>query len=406
MMTDFIPLRNRTGVLASDFMHTLNGRGLVIWGAGVLGRCLMKQLAIYAEPEQTLAFTDSNSDKAGVMIDSKPVLSLAEAIHRTCSGVTFIVIALAGHIKFATRHLLDAGLVTSVDFESYLKLSRPEAIVQVVGHASDEKTLCMSPDIYRSILSKLKADVPDLFHVDLSGWGDPLDHPAIEVIVEMTRAIVPCTLTTLLNADATAIERALRAEPTQFVVAVDGNRDESFFNRLRYIAELNSQLSGCTEIRVKYKRFRDNYEGFDALRTRCNELGLKLVVEIGYIDPYDTTLELCKTDTFDNADTMRLVWSLREALDWARADRECPCLCQRIFPVINPDTSVCVCHLYARPRLHDNYLAIDFESLQDLRRDTVQCRICQYYALHRLDVDVLQSRYAIQLIHTPEDLHA
>jgi hypothetical protein len=401
MEDSFVPLWRRSGVLASDFMRDRGGRMLVIWGAGMLGRCLMHQIARYAAPGQMLVFTDSNPALAGATFDGHVVLAFDEALRRVQDNDAFLLVALAGHTRTALARLADVGLATDSDYESYLKLSRPEAIVQVAGRDGAHITR-MPVAYYRAVLAKLKADIPDLFHVDLSGWGDPLDHPDIDTIVDTTREVVPCTLTTRLDGEVATIERALLAAPTQFVIAVDGDSDAAFFDRLRHVAALKDNLVGRTEIRVKYNRYRDNGAGLAVLRPRCAELGLKLVEAIGYIDPYDTTLALCESDALNSAEAARLAWSLRDALDLARADRARPCLCQRIFPVISPDGSAGVCHLYAQPRLHADYLALTYDALLDLRRDAMHCRVCQHHALHRLDVDVLQARHAIPLINVPE----
>lgn len=401
----FVPLERRMGTFVGDFMRAHARRDLVIWGAGVLGRCLMHQLTFYAAPGQALVFTDSNPKLAGSTIEGRPVLALDETIQRMHEGTAFVLVALAGYTKAAMTRLAEANLVVGADYESYLKLSRPEAVVQVSGCVGGGLANLV-PDTHRAILAKLKTDVPDLFHVDLSGWSDPLDNPDIATIVEATRAVVPCTLTTRLAAEPTVIERALLAAPTQFVVAVDGERDKAFIDRLRRVADIQDRLAGRTEVRVKYTRYHDNSAGLDAMRALCVRLGLKLVEAIGYIDPYDITLRLCETGDLDATETAKLAWPMREALAWARVDRLQPCLCQRIFPVINPDGSVSVCHLYARPRLHHDYLAVDYDTLQDLRRDAAHCRVCQHHALHRLDIEVLQVRHAIHLIRSPETVHA
>lgn len=401
----FVPLRRRSGICAADFMHDRAGRTLVIWGAGMLGRCLMQQLSTYAVPRSSLVFADSNPALICATVDGHPVIGIDDAISRASSGMAFVLVALAGHTHTAMRQLTDAGLKAGTDYESYLKLSRPEAVIQVSGrgHACD---IQMSLEHYCAILSKLKADLPDLFHIDLAGWGDPLNHPAIADMIAATRPVVPCTLTTRLDADIAVIERALRAEPTQFVISVDDDQGEAFFNRLRRVTELKDEIADRVELRVKYTRYRDNGAGFATMHTRCAEFGLKLVEAIGYIDPYDTVLTLCESGDLESVHATRLAWPLREALKLACADRAQHCLCQRIFPVINPDGSTAICHLYAQPRLNDDYLLVGFDALLDQRLDATHCRACQQHALHRLDIDVLQTRHAINLTSYPEYTHA
>ncbi len=416
----FVPLQTRTGTFAGEYLRALPDRDVVIWGAGVLGRCLMRQLRAFALPGQRFFFTDSNPALYETRIDDQPVLDLELAMRQAHAGHALLVTAVAGHLKEHAARLVAAGLRADEDFVSYLGLSRPEAVIQVSTRHGDTVD-AMPLDTCQAVLAKLKADIPDLFHVDLSGWGEPLDNPCLADIIRATGAIAPCTVTTRLLADKPAIEQALRAAPMQFVVTVDGfdtsyhtntpdGNWEIFVERLRFVSEMQRQMVGKTEIRLRYNVFRNNDGAdFDAMRALCGELGIRMVKAIGYIDPYDTTLRLCETGAVDDPASpqpRRLAWSLREALVWARVDRERPCLCQRIFPVIHSDGSVGICHLYAQPRLHARYMAVDFEALQRLRLAADHCRVCQRYALHRLDVDVLQSRHAIHLIPPPETTHA
>jgi hypothetical protein len=400
----FVPLSKRTGIFIGDFARKQIGRDFIIWGAGVLGRCLMQQLAQYSSPEQKLYFSDSDDRLSGKQLAGYDVLQINQAIQRVRTGTAFIIIALAGHQKAAVAKLNKAGLKADIDYVYYQKISRPEAVIQISGQG-DSGIVNMTPDIYRAIFFKLKRDVPDLFQIDLSGWGDPLDHPDIAEIITVTAPVVPCSVITHLKADKSTIENSLMAHPTQFVVSVDRPFTQepewdTFVDKLSYVAELQTLLAGQTEIRLKYSLFRDTTGPTrEKLKAICKDLGIRMIEGIGYIDPYDRTLELCEQDRMNAPEIARLSWSMPEALELAKTDRERPCLCQRIFPVINPDTSVGICHLYTRPKLHQNFLQTDFASLQDIRFDAQHCRICQHHALHRLDIDVLQSRHTLQLVH-------
>jgi hypothetical protein len=88
-----------------------------------------------------------------------------------------------------------------------------------------------------------------------------------------------------------------------------------------------------------------------------------------------------------------LSWILDEALEFARADKLQPCLCQRIFPVIHHDGAVGVCHLYEKAKVANDFLAQSYDELIESRHGLDHCRECQAHALHRLDVDVIRTRH-------------
>lgn len=416
----FVPLEPRSGAYIGDCVKSHRNENIVVWGAGVLGRCLMRLVKQFVLPSRNLYFADSNPELSGSVVDGCSVLDFDGAIAHVRDGAGYLLIAVAGHTKAVAARLTEAGLQPSVDFDSYLTISRPEAVVQV-SERDGENISNMPLGTCQAILAKLKADVPDLFHIDLSGWGDPLDNPQLPEIIRSTHSQAPCTVTTRLLADRPAIEQALYAEPTQFVVSVDGFNDsykkntsadcwEIFLDRLHHLSVLQSRLVGRTEIRLRYNILKNN-GGADylAMQSLCRDLGIKMVKAIGYIDPYDLTLQLCQTGTIADdraSSTYNLAWSLREALELAHADQQRPCLCQRIFPVIHTDGAVGICHLYKQPVLHHNYLIVDYADLQNLRLAAAHCRTCQRYALHRLDIDVLQSRHARQLLRPPEPMHA
>lgn len=419
-VSTFVPLERHSGTSIQDFLHLHPGKDIIIWGAGMLGRCLMHRFKSSATPEQSLYFTDSNPKLHSTFIDNNLVIEFEQALQSALCGSAVIVVAVAGHMKTATSCLTGHGLKRSINFESYLKLSRPEALIQISKRSGDHVEN-MTLNTYRSVLAKLGSDIPDLFHLDLSGWGEPLDNPCLPEIIHATRLVVPCTITTRLMVDVTAIEQALYAAPTHFVVSVDGfeisyqvNTPEGnwdiFIDRLRHVSAIKEKLQGKTEIRLKYNVYKNN-NGIDAdaMRSLCEQLGIKMVKAIGYIDPYDVTLHLCESGAvFSNTSSLtnKLSWSLKEALSLATSDKEYPCLCQRIFPVIHSDCSVGICHLYENPRIHNQYLAADYDVLQHLRLEATHCRVCQRYALHRLDIDVLQSRHDLQLMQPEETAHA
>jgi len=87
-----------------------------------------------------------------------------------------------------------------------------------------------------------------------------------------------------------------------------------------------------------------------------------------------------------------LNWDIEYYINEALKNKHKECLSQRIFPVINSDLSVNVCHLYKSFKIHNNFLKIEWQRLKEKRANNNYCKICQKYGLHRLDLHILKEK--------------
>jgi hypothetical protein len=169
---------------------------------------------------------------------------------------------------------------------------------------------------------------------------------------------------------------------------------------LANLRELSQTIETCqprTAITIKLYSFRnDDGRARGELFETADNLGLRIESCQTYLNPYDIILDyaegrgLSKTARFAME---KLPWSVDQGLALAARDIDEECLMQRIFPIINWDLSVALCHVYYRPRVADNYLEVGWDELLALRHSADHCLSCQQHALHRLDLDVLQRRH-------------
>lgn len=417
----FVPLVGAQGQRIADFLCDCGGRELIIWGAGVVGRSLAHLIdrSPCTTPRPALCFADRQAMRLGGSIAGIEVIGPDEAIFRAGENRALIVLAVGEGEAALAVALKARGLSAERHFVSYRSLARPEAVIEVVADGRR-----MPFDAYRRILAKLLAETPEVFHLDLSGWGEPLDHPLLPEMIEWTTPRVPCTVRTRLAADEAAIERVVRAAPTQLVVLVNADieacpvgeaeaRLAALGAKLKSLARIQRDSGSPTEIRVQYN-VASGGRGLsaEAVGAVCERQGLRMVRAVAYPASYDALLDAWQRTgqngarAADAAPGGAFDWDVERAWALALADRGRPCLCQRIFPVVRADRSVVVCHLFKKAVVYEDFEAIDGPRLDALRRDMAHCRACQSCGLHRLDIGVLEARHRVSLRNVGEDRSA
>lgn len=82
-------------------------------------------------------------------------------------------------------------------------------------------------------------------------------------------------------------------------------------------------------------------------------------------------------------------WKYQKVFDVLQKEKDKPCLCSRIWPVINCNNSVSICHLYPNTIICDDFLSTP---MNEIKRSDF-CERCKAHGLHRLDIEVLRKTY-------------
>ncbi len=235
----------------------------------------------------------------------------------------------------------------------------------------------MGKKTYEKVLEKLLLEIPTLSCIDLSTWGEPLCNPELANIVKYTEARIPCKMSTILQ-ERKLLGDVIQSQPSQFTISVSGTEEnyerrhtgaswETFVENMHLLRDLRRRIRPKTIFNVVYHLYRDNQGSeLDTCRSLCSEVGIPLVEDWAYLNPYDNLLDLCQEKELTaqgNSVLKNLAWDTEKALKLAEIEHSLPCLCQRIFPVINSDLSVALCHLYVKPRVASNYLEISMDQL-------------------------------------------
>jgi len=264
---------------------------------------------------------------------------------------------------------------------------------------------------YKKVLHKLLTEIPLLTNIELFSWGEPFLNPDLSKIIRLTQKYVPCSVSTHLNTIA-HLEEIIQSEPEQLAITINGYghsyekimKGASWSLLLQNLDILNTLIkkyNPCTRVVIKAYTYQFVDVQFSKiLSDLCSSFDFQLSIEPSYLNPYDQLLDYCLGKDIGSTASFvlnELSWDLTEALKLAKKDINHSCLPQRIFPIINWDLSVALCHVYYYPIIAKNYLEINWDELLRIRHKQEQCISCQKYALHRLDLDVLSKRYPNQI---------
>lgn len=418
MNHSFTPLKTHKGLSIEELGILINERDVYIWGCGHLGRIIKRCLE--KNEISIKSFCDSDSKTQGNYIDNVKVVSPKNVLNYAVKKQAFIIIASTRYRSEIEEVCINAGLVKKDDFLSYIHISRPEVVIDVAGNCNIECPSCprgnmenlipegyMTASVYKQVLNKLLLELPLLMNIDLSAWGEPLLNPDLPKIIQMTETLVPCTVATNLQI-SDKLEDVIKAQPSQLLISTSGygksyevnHRGASwqiFFDNIHFLKELIDKYKPKTQITVLYHLYRNNQQqDMYNLRNLCLKLGLKCVTTWAYLNPYDKILDFCEgRDVGVQAQKVLdvLPWDLRSSLKLAKIEAQSPCLCQRIFPIINWDLSVSLCHIYYHPVISKNFIDTPLSEMLRTRHTQLQCKICQKHGLHRLDVEMLLEKY-------------
>lgn len=408
-----VPLTTRNGLDPAELVARVHGRDVLVWGTGDLALDVVTSLRKSGiEPSALLHSRTGTAHVHGLPVRDAEATLAARAD-------AFVVIAAPAFGAQARATCLQRGLRPDLDFLTYLSIARPQAVIDVADDCAQGCLGCqkqttgrpaapMMMDIghFSRVVDKLGRDIPQLCHVELGVWGEPLRNPALPAMIELTRRVAPCTVSTGLGGDQ-PLRPIVAAEPNRIDITASGFGDgyesrtgrgwQDFIGRLDELRDALRDVPGDIRCQIKLYRMHGDAESVVAAwRDLLGDAPIKLSPQTPYLMPYDQVLRYCEHGSPSQAAQRAidaLPWSIDTALDACAADRGLPCLSQRVFPVIHADRSVGLCHLFHAPSVDADYLATPWPQILAQRHTSQFCARCQRFGLHRLDFDVLTRRH-------------
>lgn len=265
----------------------------------------------------------------------------------------------------------------------------------------------MEFSLYRQLVDKLKVDLKDKNDpmICLFNWGEPLLHPQIGDMVAYAKdAGFRVGLSSNLN-QGRHLKSALEGRPDEFVISLSGSQKETYEKthrkgRYQNVIDNMHQLSDLmldhpdyqTEISVHYHVYRHNSgEDIQMMAELCDRLGFNLLLGIAFYMPVENLISIYQEKSGikeeDSEILENLLVPLDEQFDIAKNNRDskvCILATDRLDIDVDGAVKLC-CASYDRiSNISDDFLQIEFEAIEEKKKDADLCRLCSSLGLNRI----------------------
>jgi len=257
----------------------------------------------------------------------------------------------------------------------------------------------MSPETFRELLGKMTKEIPFMNSCALFLWGEPLLHPQLPEIVNITHEHgIACEISSNLNVSEGHIKDLIKVGPDLLSVPCSGiganyetthtkGKWHLLRDNLYALRQYIDMYKVDTTVRIFYHMYKNNLENdFDVVKGIAHELGFYFFPIIANIFPekiFDLVVHKKSLPPEMKKASELLLFSIQDQLDHAYRNKEKFCPFRKAFPTVRWDLSVVSCANMAHPILANNYMEISLSELEVIRRTVSNCDVCMANGVHR-----------------------
>jgi len=256
---------------------------------------------------------------------------------------------------------------------------------------------------FKEVVDKITHETPDISHISLYSWGEPLLHPYIDDVVQYIhdKNIAVALSSNLSIRFDDRLERLIEKNPDYLKVSLSGYYPDAYNNtheggdinlvksnlyRLRYLMD---KYQANTLVDINYHLYRDNSGiNLEKFRELANELGFVMSETYALVMPLERVLSYF--DGHPDPQTQKLeenlLVTIREGVEASSKSRlpknVCPFRENQIN--INADLSVPVCcTVFQRDEnvVAQNFLESTLEQINRAKKSVITCDKCMQLAL-------------------------
>lgn len=393
----------------ADLYLSLSDKKVLIWGARMTGLGALRQL--HSRGIETFGFVDSDPAFSGQQVANLPLFNPSQIPELAVKNPTLVVLIAVSIKEEEIRIQLNNFGAKNVPIYSFRDDESPYYTVDILSSCNLKCASCphsiedsvtpkgsMTLETFKQVFGKIIKDSPDISHLSLYSWGEPLLHPKIHEIVDYVHGKnVSVALSSNLSIKFDQrLDQLISSSPEYLKISVSGYYPSAYNNthqggdinlvksnlyRLRYAID---KYKSSTLVDINYHLYRDNAgENLNKFEDLARELGFILSKTYALIMPLERVVNyLDGRPDFQTINLKdNLLVDIAEGIEASSNNPLTPNSCPfRENQVnINADLSVPVCcTVFDRPEttVSTNYLESTPEGIKEAKAKVSLCARC------------------------------
>jgi MoaA/NifB/PqqE/SkfB family radical SAM enzyme len=401
--------------MSTPIYSFLEGKNIVIWGAGNQGTGLIRKLKqnnikVSAIVDSNLEIHKSTPEIRGYPLYHPDELSLVRERYKPL----VLIVTQFFEEDALVETAIKAGFEEGIDLLRLANVTPYIYVVDISGVCNLRCASCprgkdrpksppkgfMSAETFNKLADKIVREDPLAASIQLYQWGEPLlnkDLPKIITLANdkgLASAIssnlnVKVDLEPIIEAAPKWLRASLSGFGPRYELTHNGGNFSIFFEKLLELHTLIAKHKSKTKVQLFYHLYKDN-RGSDlrAARDFSRSLGFEFHPVWAYLISLDEILEYLETGKLPDearriSDNLEI--DITQAIQIAKADASKKCLVKNMIP-INWDLSVshCMMFYYRENNLAcDNFMEHSLTDIVRIRKNPPICVRCKKNALHR-----------------------
>lgn len=395
-------------------IKALRGHSVFIWGARMTGLGALRVLD--SKDISVAGFIDSDSAFVGKEVRGLPVhqpSNLLGALTKAKKPAILVAVSLK---EEEILNQLDKLGIVDIPVLSFQDEQSPYYTIDILSSCNLKCASCphsiedhgvpkgsMTLASFKEVVDKITHETPDISHISLYSWGEPLLHPYIDEVVQYIhdKNVAVALSSNLSIRFDDRLERLIEKNPDYLKVSLSGYYPDAYNNtheggdinlvksnlyRLRYLLD---KYKANTLVDINYHLYRDNSGiNLEKFRELANELGFVMSETYALVMPLERVLSYFEGNPDLQTQNLEenLLVTIREGVEASIKSR----LPKNICPFrenqinINADLSVPVCcTVFQRGEnvVAQNFLESTLGQINQAKKSVITCDKCMQLAL-------------------------
>jgi MoaA/NifB/PqqE/SkfB family radical SAM enzyme len=363
-------------MIRKNLLDRLLNKKVLIWGARMTGIGALRQLK--TKNINVIGFIDSDLAFDNKFVHGLPVLnnsSLVDVISKNYDLAIVVAVSLKEDEITHQLNNMNIQNYENIEIFSFLDNEAPYYTVDILGSCNLNCPSCphsildtevpkgsMKLDTFKEVFDKIIKDSPNVSHLSLYSWGEPLLHPYISDIIDYVhdKNVAVALSSNLSIKFGERIKKIIKSKPDYLKISLSGFYPKAYDNthtggdidlvkkNLKLIKNYIDQFGSEILVDINYHLYRDNSgENLYKMEELTNDLGFILSKTHALVMPLERVMSHLDGNTDNQTSELQknLLVTIEEGIEASSKiklkDSSCPFRENQVN--INSDLSVPVC---------------------------------------------------------------